>query len=89
MKSSFENICFLYKEIHDNIISSDFQIQKIRQWYKCFLDEINKLKNVIEKLLANKSRYSPYKKQPINNPPDSINVKEIYITIPQKKINFK
>ena len=85
MKSSFENICFLYKEIHDNIISSDFQIQKIRQWYKCFLDEINKLKNVIEKLLANKSRYSPYKKQPINNPPDSINVKEIYITIPQKK----
>ena len=52
MKSSFENICFLYKEIHDNIISSDFQIQKIRQWYKCFFRRDKQIKKCHRKIIS-------------------------------------
>ena len=56
MKSSFDNICHFYNEIQNNIVSSNFQVKKFRQSYKSFLDEINKLKGTIEKILANKSQ---------------------------------
>ena len=56
MKSSFDNICHFYNEIQNNIVSSNFQVKKVRQSYKSFLDEINKLKGTIEKILANKSQ---------------------------------
>ena len=56
MKSSFDNICHFYNEIQNNIVSSNFQVKKFRQSYKSFLDEINKLKGTIEKILVNKSQ---------------------------------
>ena len=56
MKSSFDNICLFYNEIQNNIVSSNFQVKKFRQSYKSFLDEINKLKGTIEKILVNKSQ---------------------------------
>ena len=30
MKNSFDNMCYFYKEIQNNIISVDVQIQKIK-----------------------------------------------------------
>lgn len=88
MKNSFDNMCYFYKEIQNNIISSDVQIQKIKYWYKCFLDEMNKLKTVIEKFLANKSKTLPYS-QKTNTPPEKETVKEIYINLSPKKNQSK
>lgn len=55
MKDSFEMVSSLYIEIQNNLISPNIQISKLKQNYKCLLDEYNKLKDSIEKILEKKS----------------------------------
>ena len=55
MKDSFEMVSSLYIEIQNNLISPNIQISKLKQNYKCLLDEFNKLKDSIEKILEKKS----------------------------------
>jgi phage shock protein A len=55
MKDSFEMVSSLYNEIQNNLISPNIQISKLKQNYKCLLDEFNKLKDYIEKILEKKS----------------------------------
>ena len=55
MKDSFEMVSSLYIEVQNNLISPNIQISKLKQNYKCLLDEFNKLKDSIEKILEKKS----------------------------------
>ena len=55
MKDSFEMVSSLYIEVQNNLIAPNIQISKLKQNYKCLLDEFNKLKDSIEKILEKKS----------------------------------
>ena len=55
VKDSFEMVSSLYIEIQNNLISPNIQISKLKQNYKWLLDEFNKLKDSIEKILEKKS----------------------------------
>ena len=56
MKKAFENMSYYFHEMYNNINASNSKPQKLTQLYKCFSDEINTIKNIIERLLSEKSK---------------------------------
>jgi len=79
MKDSFEMVSSLYNEIQNNLISPNIQISKLKQNYKCFLDEFNRLKDTIEKLLEKKSQNPMIQNIQNPNPYDNTKRKDISI----------
>lgn len=59
MKKSFEKICDLFHEIEETINCNSKKI-KLRQLYKYLLDEINTIKDEIEKILSDNNPNDNY-----------------------------
>ena len=72
MKNTFEDISSIFLEIQNSLISPNISLIQIKQCYKRFLDEINKLKEIIQ-IIMNKKSQNP---EITNNHSTNNNIKD-------------
>lgn len=58
MRDKFDSVSSIYDELNNNIITPDIPLSKLKQNFKCLLDEMNNLKEAIKKILEKRTQNS-------------------------------